>query len=44
MQLLLLTCLDVVDKIKEVETRTVGPHQNVPVKDVVIESVRRASK
>jgi cyclophilin family peptidyl-prolyl cis-trans isomerase len=36
--------MDVVDKIKDVETRTVGEHENVPVKDVVIESVRRADK
>jgi cyclophilin family peptidyl-prolyl cis-trans isomerase len=36
--------MDVVDKIKAVETRTVGQHGNVPVKDVVIESVRRADK
>jgi cyclophilin family peptidyl-prolyl cis-trans isomerase len=33
--------LDVVDKIKAVATRTVGPFGDVPVKDVVIESVRR---
>jgi serine/threonine protein kinase/cyclophilin family peptidyl-prolyl cis-trans isomerase len=36
--------MDVVDKIKDVETRAVGVHQNVPVKDVVIESIRRANK
>jgi peptidyl-prolyl cis-trans isomerase B (cyclophilin B) len=36
--------MDVVDKIKDVETRTVGEHENVPVKDVVIESIRRADK
>ncbi len=29
---------DVVDKIKSVETTTIGPFQNVPVKPVVIES------
>jgi peptidyl-prolyl cis-trans isomerase B (cyclophilin B) len=34
--------LDVVDKIKAVETGNKGMHRNVPVKDVVIESVRRA--
>jgi len=32
--------LDVVDKIKEVETATVKGHQNVPSKDVVIKSVK----
>ncbi len=32
--------MDVVDKIKKVQTTTVGPHQNVPVKPVVIESAR----
>ena len=36
--------MDVVDKIKAVETRKVGDYENVPVKDVVIESVRRADK
>lgn len=34
--------MDVVDKIKEVETGDKGPHENVPVKDVIIKSVRRA--
>ncbi|MGE5650476.1 MAG: peptidylprolyl isomerase, partial [Bacillota bacterium] len=29
---------DIVDKIKSVETTTIGPFQNVPVKPVVIES------
>jgi len=33
---------DVVDKIKAVQTGTMGPHQNVPLKDVTIQSVRRA--
>ena len=33
--------MDVVDKIKNVETANAGPHQNVPRKDVVIESIRR---
>ena len=33
--------MDVVDKIKEVKTGDRGPHQNVPVEDVVIKSVRR---
>ena len=33
--------LDVVDKIKAVETGTRGIHRDVPVKDVVIESIRR---
>jgi cyclophilin family peptidyl-prolyl cis-trans isomerase len=36
--------MDVIDKINAVETRTVGNHKNVPVKDVVIESVRRAKQ
>lgn len=31
--------LDVVDKIKKAPTATVGPHQNVPVKPIVIEKV-----
>ncbi len=34
--------MDVVDKIKKVDTGTVGGHQNVPKSDVVIKSVRRA--
>jgi cyclophilin family peptidyl-prolyl cis-trans isomerase len=34
--------MDVVDKIKQVETKTRGDHENVPVQDVVIRSVRRA--
>ena len=34
--------MDVVDKIKDVEAGNRGPHQNVPVKDVVINSIRRA--
>jgi peptidyl-prolyl cis-trans isomerase B (cyclophilin B) len=34
--------MDVVDKIKDVETGNRGPHQNVPAKDVVINSIRRA--
>jgi cyclophilin family peptidyl-prolyl cis-trans isomerase len=33
--------MDVVEKIKQVETATRGPHENVPVQDVVIRSVRR---
>lgn len=36
--------MDVVDKIKTVETRTAGPHQFVPAKNVIIKSVRRADK
>ena len=36
--------MDVVDKIKAVETGNQGGHENVPVKDVVIKSVRRAEK
>jgi len=35
---------DVVDKIKEVKTGNKGGHQNVPVEDVIIKSVRRADK
>lgn len=34
--------MDVVDKIKSVPTHSVGYHQDVPVEDVVILSVRRA--
>jgi peptidyl-prolyl cis-trans isomerase B (cyclophilin B) len=34
--------LDVVDKIKAVATGRRGPHDDVPVQDVVIHSVRRA--
>jgi len=34
--------MDVVDKIKEVKTGRTGIHKDVPVKDVVIKSVRRA--
>jgi cyclophilin family peptidyl-prolyl cis-trans isomerase len=34
--------MEVVDKIKDVETGNRGGHQNVPVKDVVINSIRRA--
>jgi cyclophilin family peptidyl-prolyl cis-trans isomerase len=32
---------EVVDKIKGVETKDVGQHENVPVKDVTITSIRR---
>ncbi|HZV07414.1 MAG TPA: peptidylprolyl isomerase [Gemmataceae bacterium] len=35
--------MDVVDKIKAVSTGRRGPHENVPVEDVVIVSARRAS-
>ena len=34
--------MDVVDRIKDVPTGRRGQHQNVPVEDVVITSVRRA--
>jgi peptidyl-prolyl cis-trans isomerase B (cyclophilin B) len=34
--------LDVVDKIKGVRTSRHGSHENVPVEDVVINSIRRA--
>lgn len=34
--------MNVVDKIKDVETGNVGPHQNVPRQDVVIKSIRVA--
>jgi peptidyl-prolyl cis-trans isomerase B (cyclophilin B) len=34
--------LDVVDKIKAVRTANKGGHGDVPVQDVVINSVRRA--
>lgn len=36
--------MEVVDKIKEVEVADKDIHQNVPVKDVEIKSVRRAEK
>jgi peptidyl-prolyl cis-trans isomerase B (cyclophilin B) len=36
--------MDVVDKIKDVETRDIGPHEKVPVQNVIIKSVRRAEK
>lgn len=32
--------MDVVDRIKKVETTTVGMHQNVPIKPVIIEGVK----
>jgi peptidyl-prolyl cis-trans isomerase B (cyclophilin B) len=35
--------MDMVDKIRRAETRSVGPHGNVPVNDVVIKSIRRAN-
>ena len=34
--------MDVVDKIKRVPTSAQGPHEAVPTKDVVIQSIRRA--
>jgi cyclophilin family peptidyl-prolyl cis-trans isomerase len=36
--------LDVVDKIRRVETAEQGGHENVPVKDVIIRSIRREMK
>ncbi|NLI83280.1 MAG: peptidyl-prolyl cis-trans isomerase [Deltaproteobacteria bacterium] len=36
--------MDVVDRIRKVRTTSVGPHQNVPVNPVVIESVQRANQ
>jgi peptidyl-prolyl cis-trans isomerase B (cyclophilin B) len=36
--------MNVVDKIKAVKVHDVGDHENVPVEDVVIESIRRADK
>ena len=33
--------MDVVDRIRQVKTTTVGEHENVPEQDVVIRSVRR---
>lgn len=36
--------MDVVDKIKEVKTGDKGGHENVPLQDVVIRSVRRVAK
>ena len=35
-----LTGMDVVDRIAAVQTRTVGPHADVPVEDVVIKGVK----
>jgi cyclophilin family peptidyl-prolyl cis-trans isomerase len=34
--------MDVVDKIKAVETGNRGGHESVPVKDIIIKSIRRA--
>jgi len=36
--------MDVVDKIKEVKTGRQGGHEDVPLEDVVIRSVRRVAK
>jgi len=36
--------MDIVDKIKEVETESRGRNRDVPVKDVVIKSIRRAKE
>ena len=36
--------MDVVDKIRRVPTDTAGPHENVPVDDVIIKSIRRVDK
>jgi cyclophilin family peptidyl-prolyl cis-trans isomerase len=36
--------MNVVDKIAQVETADQGGHENVPVQDVVIKSIRRASQ
>lgn len=36
--------MDVVDKIKSVETGTVGGHGSVPKKDIVIKSIRKVEK
>lgn len=36
--------MDVVDKIAKVETASKGPHDDVPVKTVVIKSVKRKAK
>lgn len=36
--------MDVVDKIKSVETGTVGSHGSVPKKDIVIKSIRKVEK
>src|SRR4051794_16010565 len=34
--------MDIVDKISDVKTAERGPHENVPVEDVIIKSIRRA--
>ena len=36
--------MDVVDKIKAVKTASKGGHDDVPVEDVVIKSVRRVAE
>jgi len=36
--------MDVVDKIKAVKTGRKGGHENVPVDDIIIKSVRKAEK
>jgi len=33
--------MDVVDKIREVDTKTVKGHEKVPIEDVIIKSIRR---
>ncbi|WP_309574034.1 peptidylprolyl isomerase [Desulfoferrobacter suflitae] len=36
--------MDVVDRIEKVETKSMGPHQDVPVKSVVIKDIRLVSE
>jgi len=36
--------MDVVDKIREVKTRRLGPHDDVPAEDVMINSIRRVER
>jgi cyclophilin family peptidyl-prolyl cis-trans isomerase len=36
--------MDIVNKIRRVRTQTVKGHENVPIEDVVIESIRRIEK
>ena len=31
--------MDIVNKIKEVNTKNMGPHQNVPVDPIIIQSI-----
>ena len=36
--------MDIVNKIKEVNTKNMGPHQNVPVDPIIIQSIELAEQ